>query len=40
MFWIILLVVLGVLFLLAELLILQGLSIGAILALVCYGIAS
>ena len=37
MFYIILLIVLGLLFLVAELVLLPGVSIGAILALVCYG---
>ena len=40
MFWIILLVVLGLLFLLAEILLLPGLSVGAFLALICYGSAA
>ena len=40
MFWIILLIVLGLLFLLAEILVLPGLSVGAVLALVCYGSAA
>lgn len=35
MFWIVLLVIFGVLFLIAELLLLPGLSIGALLALIC-----
>lgn len=39
MFYIILLVLLGLLFLVAELLLLPGVSVGAILALVCYGSA-
>lgn len=39
MFYIILLTALGVLFLVAELLLLPGLSIGTILSLVCYGSA-
>ena len=39
MFYIILLIVLGLLFLVAELVLLPGVSIGAILALVCYGSA-
>lgn len=39
MFWIVLLVVLGLLFMLAEILVLPGLSVGAVLALVCYGSA-
>ena len=37
MFYIILLIVLGLLFLVAELVLLPGVSIGALLALVCYG---
>lgn len=37
MWYIILLAILGLLFLFAELLLLPGVSIGAILALVCYG---
>lgn len=37
MFYIVLLIVLGLLFLVAELVLLPGVSIGAILALVCYG---
>ena len=37
MFYIILLIVLGLLFLVAELVLLPGVTIGAILALVCYG---
>lgn len=37
LFYIILLVFLGLLFLVAELVLLPGVSIGAILALVCYG---
>lgn len=40
MFWIILLVLLGLLFLLAEILVLPGVSVGAMLALVCYGSAA
>ena len=40
MFWIILLVILGLLFLLAEILLLPGLSVGALLALICYGSAA
>lgn len=40
MFWIILLVILGLLFLLAEILLLPGVSVGAVLALICYGSAS
>ncbi len=39
MFYIVLLIVLGVLFLIAELLLLPGVSVGTILALVCYGSA-
>lgn len=39
MFLIILLIVFGVLFLVAELVLLPGVSIGAILSLVCYGSA-
>ncbi len=39
MFYIILLIFLGVLFLVAELLLLPGISIGTILSLVCYGCA-
>lgn len=39
MFYIILLIFLGVLFLVAELLLLPGISVGTILSLVCYGIA-
>ena len=39
MFYIVLLIVLGLLFLVAELVLLPGVSIGAILALVCYGSA-
>lgn len=39
MFYIVLLTVLGVLFLIAELLLLPGVSVGTILALVCYGSA-
>lgn len=39
MFLIVLLIVFGVLFLVAELVLLPGVSIGAILALVCYGSA-
>lgn len=39
MFYIILLILLGVLFLVAELLLLPGVSVGTILALVCYGSA-
>ncbi len=39
MFYIILLIFLGVLFLVAELLLLPGISIGTILSLVCYGSA-
>lgn len=37
MFYIILLIVLGLLFLVAELVLLPGVSIGAILSLTCYG---
>ena len=37
MFFIVLLVFFGLLFLVAELVLLPGVSIGAILALVCYG---
>ena len=37
MWYIVLLVLLGILFLLAELLLLPGISIGGILAMVCYG---
>lgn len=37
MWYIVLLVFLGILFLLAELLLLPGISIGGILAMVCYG---
>lgn len=37
MFFIILLIVLGVLFLVAEIVLLPGVSIGALLSLVCYG---
>lgn len=37
MFFIVLLIALGVLFLVAELLLLPGVSVGALLALVCYG---
>ena len=40
MFWIVLLIVLGLLFLLAEILLLPGLSVGAFLSLVCYGSAA
>lgn len=39
MFYIILLIFLGVLFLVAELLLLPGISVGTILSLVCYGSA-
>ena len=39
MFYIVLLTVLGVLFLIAELLLLPGVSVGTSLALVCYGSA-
>ena len=37
MWYIVLLVLLGILFLLAELLLLPGVSIGGVLAMVCYG---
>lgn len=37
MFWIAFLILVGMLFLLAEVLVLPGVSVGAILALVCYG---
>lgn len=37
MFFIVLLVVLGVLFLVAELVLLPGVSVGALLSIVCYG---
>ena len=37
MFYIVLLVFFGLLFLVAELVLLPGVSIGAVLALVCYG---
>lgn len=37
MFYIVLLIVLGVLFLITELLLLPGISIGGVLAMVCYG---
>lgn len=40
MFWIVLLIILGLLFLLAEILVLPGLSVGAMLALICYGSAA
>ena len=40
MFWIILLILLGLLFLLAEILLLPGVSVGAALALICYGCAA
>ena len=40
MFWITVLIVLGLLFLLAEILLLPGISVGAILALVCYASAA
>ena len=40
MFWIVLLIILGLLFLLAEILVLPGLSVGAVLALICYGSAA
>jgi membrane-bound serine protease (clpP class) len=39
MFYIILLILLGVLFLVAELLLLPGISVGTVLSLVCYGSA-
>ena len=39
MFYIVLLVFFGLLFLVAELVLLPGVSIGAVLALVCYGSA-
>lgn len=39
MFYIILLILLGALFLVAELLLLPGISVGTILSLVCYGSA-
>ena len=39
MFWIVLLVILGLLFLLAEIVFLPGVSVGGILAMVCYGSA-
>ena len=39
MLYIVLLILLGVLFLVAELVLLPGVSIGAILSLVCYGVA-
>ena len=39
MLYVILLVLLGVLFLVAELLLLPGISVGTILSLVCYGSA-
>lgn len=39
MFYIILLILLGVLFLVAELLLLPGVSVGTVLSLVCYGSA-
>ena len=39
MFYIILLILLGVLFLVAELLLLPGVTVGTVLALVCYGSA-
>ena len=37
MWYIVLLVILGILFLLAELLLLPGVSVGAFLAMACYG---
>ena len=37
MFYIVLLIVFGLLFLVAELVLLPGVSIGAVLSLVCYG---
>lgn len=37
MFYIVLLILLGVLFLVAELVLLPGISVGAVLSLVCYG---
>lgn len=37
MFWIAFLILMGMLFLLAEVLVLPGVSVGAILSLVCYG---
>lgn len=40
MFYIVLLIFFGLLFLVAELVLLPGVSIGAILALVCYGVRS
>lgn len=40
MVWIISLVALGLLFLLAEILLLPGLSVGGVLSLVCYGSAA
>ena len=40
MLWIVLLIALGLLFLLAEILLLPGLSVGALLSLVCYGSAA
>ena len=40
MFWIVVLILFGLLFLLAEILLLPGISVGAILALVCYGSAA
>ena len=39
LFYIVLLVFLGLLFLVAELVLLPGISVGAVLALVCYGAA-
>lgn len=40
MLWIIILVVLGLLFLLTEILLLPGISVGGVLSLVCYGCAT
>lgn len=37
MFYVVLLVLFGVLFLVAELVFLPGVSVGAVLSLVCYG---
>ena len=37
MFYIVLLILFGVLFLVAELVLLPGISIGGILSLICYG---
>ena len=39
MFYVVLLVLFGVLFLVAELVFLPGVSVGAVLSLVCYGSA-